>query len=46
LAEDTAADEVIVVTDAYEHADRIELYRRVAGVATMIEEKPTVVVEA
>jgi luciferase family oxidoreductase group 1 len=28
LVEDTAADEVIVVTDAYEHADRIESYRR------------------
>src|SRR5277367_887843 len=46
FVEDTAADEVIVVTDTYEHADRIESYRRVAGVATMIEVKPTVVVEA
>ena len=46
LVEDTAADEVIVVTDTYEHADRIESYRRVADVATMIEVKPTVVVEA
>jgi luciferase family oxidoreductase group 1 len=46
LVEDTAADEVIVVTDAYEHGDRIESYRRVADVATMIEVKPTVVVEA
>jgi luciferase family oxidoreductase group 1 len=46
LMEDTAADEVIVVTDAYEHTDRIESYRRVADVATMIEVKPTVVVEA
>jgi luciferase family oxidoreductase group 1 len=41
LVSDTAADEVIVVTDTYEHADRIESYRRVAGVATMIEVKPT-----
>jgi luciferase family oxidoreductase group 1 len=46
LVEDTAADEVIVVTDTYEHADRIESYRRVADVATMIDVKPTVVVEA
>ncbi len=46
LVEDTAADEVIVVTDTYEHADRIESYRRVAGVATMIEVKSTAVVEA
>src|ERR1700733_12129048 len=34
---DTGADEVIVVTDTYEHADRTESYRRVAGLATMIE---------
>src|SRR5271170_7066842 len=46
FVEDTAADEVIVVTDAYDHADRLESYRRVAGVATMIEVKQTVVVEA
>src|SRR4029077_20009224 len=43
---DTGADEVIVVTDPYEPADRIESYRRVAGVATMIEVQPTVAVEA
>ena len=46
LVGDTGADEVIVVTDTYEHADRIESYRRVAGLATMIEVKPTVAVEA
>ena len=46
LAEDTAADEVIVVTDTYEHADRIESYRRVAGVAAMIEVKPAAVAKA
>jgi luciferase family oxidoreductase group 1 len=39
LVGDTAANEVIVVTDTYEHADRIESYRRVAGVAAMIEAK-------
>ena len=43
---DTGADEVIVVTDTYEHADRLESYRRVAGVAGKIEVKPTVAVEA
>jgi alkanesulfonate monooxygenase SsuD/methylene tetrahydromethanopterin reductase-like flavin-dependent oxidoreductase (luciferase family) len=46
LVGDTGADEVIVVTDTYEHADRIESYRRVAGVATMIEAQPIVAVEA
>jgi luciferase family oxidoreductase group 1 len=46
LVEDTAADEVIVVTDTYKHADRIESYRRVAGVAAIIEVKPSVAVEA
>ena len=46
LIEDTAADEVIVVTDTYEHADRIESYRRVAGIAAIIEVKPSVAVEA
>src|SRR5271167_1060599 len=46
LVADTGADEVIVVTDTYEHVDRLESYRRVAGVATTIEAKPTVVVEA
>lgn len=46
LLGDTAANEVIVVTDTYEHTDRIESYRRVAAVATMIEVKASVVVEA
>ena len=36
LARETEADELIVVTDTYEHADRIESYRRVAGVAATI----------
>ena len=44
LAGDTGADEVIVVTDTYEHADRLQSYRRVAAIATMIEVKPTVAV--
>jgi luciferase family oxidoreductase group 1 len=42
LVGDTGADEVIVVTDTYEHADRLQSYQRVVGVATMIEVKPTV----
>ena len=46
LVVDTAANEVIVVTDTYEHTDRIESYRRVAGIATLIEVQPTVTVEA
>jgi luciferase family oxidoreductase group 1 len=46
LAGDTGADEVIVVTDTYEHGARIESYRRVVGLAAMIEVKPAVGVEA
>src|SRR5271156_4323431 len=46
LVGDTAADEVIVVTDTYEHADRLESYRRVAAVAALLEVKPRVAVEA
>jgi luciferase family oxidoreductase group 1 len=46
LVGDTGADEVIVVTDTYEHADRLQSYERVAGVATMIDVNPTVGVGA
>jgi hypothetical protein len=46
LVGDTQADEVIVVTDTYEHADRLQSYERVAGVATMIDVNPTVGVGA
>jgi luciferase family oxidoreductase group 1 len=46
LVNDTAADEVIVVTDTYEHADRLESYRRVAAIARTIQMKPTVAVWA
>ena len=31
LVRETGADEVIVVTDTYEHADRLQSYERVAG---------------
>jgi luciferase family oxidoreductase group 1 len=40
----TGADEVIIVTDTYEHADRLESYRRIAEVASKIEAKATVAV--
>jgi len=46
LVGDTEADEVIVVTDTQEHADRLQFYRRAASVATMIEAKPTVALGA
>ncbi len=41
LVDDTEAAEIIVVTDTYEHKDRLESYRRVASVVTMIDAKPT-----
>jgi luciferase family oxidoreductase group 1 len=43
---DTGADEVIVVTDTYEHTARLESYQRVAGIAQMIEVRPATPVEA
>jgi len=46
LISDTAADEVIIVTDTYEHADRLESYRRVANIAASVEVKPSIAVEA
>ncbi|MGA8270592.1 MAG: LLM class flavin-dependent oxidoreductase [Candidatus Sulfotelmatobacter sp.] len=45
LVAETGADEVIVVTDTYEHADRIESYRRVVNVAATIKTAPNVGVE-
>jgi len=33
LVSETAADEVIVVTDTYDHADRLQSYERVAAAA-------------
>jgi luciferase family oxidoreductase group 1 len=44
LVRDTAADEVIVVTDTYEHSDRLQSYQRVAGIVAMVELKPSVIV--
>jgi luciferase family oxidoreductase group 1 len=40
LVSDTEADEVIVVTDTYEHVDRLESYRRLAGIAATMEAAP------
>jgi luciferase family oxidoreductase group 1 len=37
LVDETAADEVIVVTDTFEHAARLQSYQRVARVAASIE---------
>jgi luciferase family oxidoreductase group 1 len=39
LVDETMADEVIVVTDTYEHADRLQSYQRVAGIAPAIKMK-------
>src|ERR1700722_17066249 len=46
LVEDTAADEVIIVTDTYDHADRLGSYRRVADLARTINARPAVAVGA
>jgi luciferase family oxidoreductase group 1 len=46
LVADTGANEVIVVTDTYDHVDRLESYRRVADVAVAIAVKSTVAVDA
>ena len=37
LVNDTHADEVIVVTDTYEHSDRMDSYERVAHIAAKIK---------
>jgi luciferase family oxidoreductase group 1 len=42
LVADTGADEVIVVTDTYDHEDRLESYRRVAKIAQAIKAKQLV----
>jgi luciferase family oxidoreductase group 1 len=36
LVNETKANELIVVTDTYEHQDRLESYRRLAGIAASI----------
>jgi luciferase family oxidoreductase group 1 len=42
LVGESGANEVIIVTDTYEHADRLQSYERVAGIAAGIEMKPFV----
>lgn len=42
LVGDTGADEVIVVTDTYEHDDRLQSYQRVGAIAKTIEAKSNV----
>jgi hypothetical protein len=39
LVEETGTDELIVVTDTYEHADRLQSYERLARIAKTIEAK-------
>jgi luciferase family oxidoreductase group 1 len=46
LVNDTGAAELIIVTDTYEHEDRLESYRRVAGIAATIETAPMMRTEA
>ena len=46
LVSDTGADEVIIVTDTYDHADRLGSYRRVADLARTINARPAVAVGA
>jgi luciferase family oxidoreductase group 1 len=40
LVSETGANEVIVVTDTYEHTARLESYQRLAAIASTIELKP------
>jgi alkanesulfonate monooxygenase SsuD/methylene tetrahydromethanopterin reductase-like flavin-dependent oxidoreductase (luciferase family) len=42
LVNDTHADEVIVVTDTYEHSDRMDSYERVARIDAEINLVPNV----
>lgn len=44
LVSETMADEVIAVTDTYDHEDRLQSYRQVAQVASTIEIKSAVTV--
>jgi luciferase family oxidoreductase group 1 len=46
LIADTKAEEVIVVTDTYEHVDRLESYRRLAAVAATISARSGEIVGA
>jgi alkanesulfonate monooxygenase SsuD/methylene tetrahydromethanopterin reductase-like flavin-dependent oxidoreductase (luciferase family) len=46
LTSETGADEILVVTDTYEHADRLQSHQRVADIASMIDAKSIDVVAA
>ncbi len=46
LVIETGADEVIIVTDTFEHADRLKSYHRVADIAPAVNVKPPVALEA
>ena len=46
LVRDTGAQEVIVVTDTYEHADRLQSYQLAAEVVSQIKLSPTAIVGA
>ena len=46
LVSKTGADEIIVVADTYDHADRIESYRRVAAIAESIQKHQRLVLNA
>jgi alkanesulfonate monooxygenase SsuD/methylene tetrahydromethanopterin reductase-like flavin-dependent oxidoreductase (luciferase family) len=46
LVGETGADEIIVVTDTYEHEERLQSYRLVAEIAKTIEVKPNVIARA
>jgi luciferase family oxidoreductase group 1 len=46
LVSETAADEVIVVTDTYEHSDRLQSYERVAEVAKKLKRGATPAIHA
>lgn len=39
LVNDTGADEVIVVTDTFEHEDRLQSYQRLGRIVPTIERK-------
>ena len=46
LQAETNADEIIVVTDTFDHEDRLDSYRRVASIARSIEGRANSVVRA
>jgi alkanesulfonate monooxygenase SsuD/methylene tetrahydromethanopterin reductase-like flavin-dependent oxidoreductase (luciferase family) len=45
LVAETGTDEVIVVTDTYEHADRLESYQRLVSIAATIKTAPNIGIE-